>query len=582
MSQRDDVFSDFIKNAEILGDEEKRKELIDILYTHFFEDDYYTTDRLERLTSDKKWKNYIDSLIHITRDKFLRILTQGNELLSAKITLDLAKWIEENYQRLKKNEEIVGLKKDFNSFIEKSNSYSKEDWEQLLKKLKETYPEFGEYWKFYEKKIHSIMSNMEKAQKQSKKKKYEKLMKELETVRNSLIEEYQKALSKKIDEIEKEELKKSAFSLKKDLIKHEEQLNNFIETMGCILGFLGGRGSLKKSGFGMFSGILSGEAGEEANIFSNVPGRFWDLSLGSWKVTIDWAVIERYAKILEENEQIKKLAEMLGKLREAEDEYETKLIEKTKIVHDWKVDYAGKSEIKGVHFSDDLSNLLPSEIALLSIPETEVLFAKKFVEKKLLTFYYEDKYRVEKEIPEMVEKKMWKKSKKGPIIACVDTSGSMAGVPEIVAKTIILALLRIAIRDDRDCYLISFSTGIQTIDISDIGQNMEKLIAFLQMGFHGGTDATPALIESLRMLNEEKYEKADVVMISDFIMGNIPEAIKKNMEDQKKNKTKFHSIVISSQANPNVIKIFDNVWIVDFNYNYDDLLVRIKNIEEVF
>lgn len=575
MKRRDELFSEYVQNSEIFEDEEKRRELLDIMYSHFFDDDYYTVDRLEKLVSEEKWKNYVEPLVPICRDKTLRILTQGNELLSTKITIDLANWLEENYQKIKENERIGILKQDFQNFIQTMSNYSERDWLELLKKLKNVYPDFGKYWQFYEKKITTLLKDAKNALNQGKERKYKKIMKKLEAVEKSLVEEYENALFEKVNKIEKEEISKAAASLKRDLMRHEEQLSNFMEILSSIFGFIGGMPGARKSGI---SGGMGGFGGEE-DISFGVPGRFWDLSFGSWKLTVEWDVIEKYAKILEENEQIKKLAELLGRLRECEEEYEIELIEKTKIVHHWNVDSAGKSEIKGIHLSDDLNSLLPSEVTLLSLPETEVLFAKKFVEKKLLTFYYEDRYRIEKEVPEMVEHKKKKEEKKGPLIACVDTSGSMSGVPEIVAKTIILALLRIALRDERDCYLISFSTSIETLEISDMANNMDKLINFMQMGFHGGTDATPALIEALKMLKEEKYQKADVVMISDFIMGQIAEEVKENIEKQKEKKTKFHSVVISSQANPHVTKIFENTWVINYS-SYENTWITINQISE--
>ncbi|WP_456472104.1 VWA domain-containing protein [Methanocaldococcus sp.] len=572
MNQKNKFFFEYIKKSEIFGDEEKRKTLLDILYTHFFESDYYTIDRLKKLDPEKKWQPYIKPLIHIARDSTLRYLTENNDLLSAKITLDIANWLEKNYQRMKHNEKIKYLKNDFLEFSNQYTSYTEKEWVNLLKKLKEIYPNFGRYWEFYEKKLRKLYKEARNSIKNGKYQKYNEINEKIEVVHKKILEDYERALEETIKKIEEREIEKLLSSLKTDLKKHEIQLINFIDVISSIMGFIS-MGAYGLAGYygNSNSSILAIENNE----------RFWDLSFGFWKTTVNWDAIDKYARILEENEQIKELAELLGRLHKSEEDEEKQLIEKTKIVHEWKVDYAGKSEIKGIHFSDDLSSLLPSEVALLSIPETEIIFAKKFVEKKLLTYYYEDKYRIEKEIPEMIEKRKKKKEdKKGPIIICVDTSGSMAGIPEIVAKTIILAILRIALRDKRDCYLISFSTGIETLEISDLAINLPKLINFMQMGFHGGTNATPALVEALRMLENEKYEKADVIMISDFIMGNIPQEIVKKIEIQKEKKTKFHSIVISPNANPHVTHLFNTEWLINPE-NYDNIYFTVKKIKKI-
>ena len=129
------------------------------------------------------------------------------------------------------------------------------------------------------------------------------------------------------------------------------------------------------------------------------------------------------------------------------------------------------------------------------------------MEKKLQTFEYESKSLSYKE--EKFEDKRLKSKEldKGPFIICVDTSGSMHGTPELVAKTLCFAILKIAIQENRKCYLISFSTSIETLNLSDFKNSMEKLLQFLAMSFHGGTDATPAVQESLKMLQTKDYEK---------------------------------------------------------------------------
>jgi uncharacterized protein with von Willebrand factor type A (vWA) domain len=45
----------------------------------------------------------------------------------------------------------------------------------------------------------------------------------------------------------------------------------------------------------------------------------------------------------------------------------------------------------------------------------------------------------------------------GPIILCLDTSGSMRGAREVVAKALALECMRGAHRQQRSCYLYAFS-----------------------------------------------------------------------------------------------------------------------------
>ena len=173
-----------------------------------------------------------------------------------------------------------------------------------------------------------------------------------------------------------------------------------------------------------------------------------------------------------------------------------------------------------------------------------------------------------------------KKSKKGPIIICVDTSGSMHGTPEYVAKVLCFAILRIALLEKRDCFLISFSTSIKTLEITDFNKSLPKLIEFLMFSFHGGTDAIPALIESIHQLETKKFEKADILMISDFIMDSVDSSTEKRINKAKEKGTKFHSLVISSVGNPQALKIFDNNWFYQLN-DYNSFKPILKNIRNL-
>ena len=256
---------------------------------------------------------------------------------------------------------------------------------------------------------------------------------------------------------------------------------------------------------------------------------------------------------------------MLGRMGGAEKELqEEERVEKTIETH-WKVEHASKAELVGVYESDDLSSLLPTEVALLAEKSTEPYFFKKFAEKKLMTWEYEAKILAEKEALQKQKKPVERKKEKGPIIICVDTSGSMNGQPEMIAKTMAFAILRIALRDNRRCYLISFSTGIQTLKLNEVRDSIDRLIDFLGMSFNGGTDPEPALKEALRQMKESEYKDADLLVISDFIMDNLPAHVIKEIEEARESKNRFHSLVISPSANPKVLSAFDNNWLYDLS-----------------
>jgi len=304
-------------------------------------------------------------------------------------------------------------------------------------------------------------------------------------------------------------------------------------------------------------------------------GRLWDMSKGSWQ-KVNFHILEKYAKLLEQDKDLQELAEMLGKMRQAEREYEEEISSLISTKQVWKAEHAAKSELVGINESDDISSMLPAEAVLLADESTELLFYKKFAEKKLQTFEYQAKVLSYEEERKEGKRQKEKEEKKGPFIICVDTSGSMHGTPETIAKTLCFALLKMAVKDNRKCYLISFSTAIETLNLTDFKNDLEKLIEFLSMSFDGGTDPTPAMREALRMLETEDYKKADVVMVSDFVMPGFDEQTKNQINDAKENKTKFHSLVIGDSGNKNTIEEFDSNWA--YNTDSGNVLQLVRDI----
>tara|TARA_R110002033_G_scaffold108561_2_gene154828 strand:+ start:1464 stop:3350 length:1887 start_codon:yes stop_codon:yes gene_type:complete len=303
-------------------------------------------------------------------------------------------------------------------------------------------------------------------------------------------------------------------------------------------------------------------------------GRLWDMSAGNWQ-NVNFSLLEKYAQILKDKKEIQELAELLGKYRKAEAQLEEEEFENIEIVSKYKIEHSGKSELIGITESDDLNNLLPTELALFSDLETESIFYKRFAEKKLQTFQYINKENdfEQKSITDKRQKEIEKD--KGPFIIAVDTSGSMHGEPEFLSKVIAFAVTRIAISEKRKAFLISFSTGIETFELTDIQNSLVKLIDFLQMSFHGGTDASQAVLEALKQMETENYEKADLLIISDGVFGNLNDNTLKSIEELKKKGNKFNSLMIGNSYNERALKFCNNIWQYDTNRNELKDLIRI-------
>lgn len=286
----------------------------------------------------------------------------------------------------------------------------------------------------------------------------------------------------------------------------------------------------------------------------------WDLSRSLWqKASFD--LLNKYHELLADEQSLQELADLLGSMREAEIEIEERRLEKTIVKQEWIKDEFSKAEIVGIHESDDLNNLLSSEISLLADEGTSSLFLKKYVDKGLLSFRYEEEKLVKSEDNWIEIQQGIRQKEKGPFIVCVDTSESMRGRPEQVAKTLCLGILKMAIRENRRAYLINFSIGIKTLDLHDISNSMDELAAFLGMSFYGGTDISLPLYEAVRQLQTENYEDADVLVISDFIMYKVDKRVLEDIRHHQQNRgTQFHSLTLSEEPNTFILEQFDTNW----------------------
>lgn len=257
------------------------------------------------------------------------------------------------------------------------------------------------------------------------------------------------------------------------------------------------------------------------------------------------------------------LCDLLGRLTDEEKRIEYRTI-REKVGYTVKVpDISSKEEIIGVGFGRAIEDLLPQELALLADTETEVLFDLKFVENRLMCF---EKIgylgaggvrEVERTIAEE------KKDQKGPMILCVDTSGSMAGEPETTAKVMVLYLSRRARRQGRDAYLINFGVDYRTKCLSGKWRVSEAL-DFLGSSWGCGTDASGAIAHAVKMLHEEKtWGKADFLLISDMRVPPLPSELTKEIAEVKKSGSRFYGVVVggaSVQNDPYLDGVFDAVY----------------------
>jgi uncharacterized protein with von Willebrand factor type A (vWA) domain len=306
---------------------------------------------------------------------------------------------------------------------------------------------------------------------------------------------------------------------------------------------------------------LMGNLGEPLEELGLDPGVLVDMSRGRWSAH-EMSEFRRWAQYLADDAGLKALCERLGRLRSPALTGQQQRVN-TQHREVWQTQTSAREEMVGIRLGRDLEHALPAELALLADPDTSLLFDLKYVESRLMCFDMIGMQRVSSlhQADEVV--RVADVSPTGPMVICVDTSGSMEGMPETVAKAVVLFLAAKAREQRRACYLLNFSTSLQTLDLSD-ERGMAMLMDFLQMSFHGGTDVAPALRQALQTMQEAAFENADLLVISDFVMGRLHKAVLDEVDGQRRKGNRFHALLIGSQATASQQPgLFDHTWVHD-------------------
>ncbi|WP_436323797.1 ATPase RavA stimulator ViaA [Vibrio cidicii] len=295
------------------------------------------------------------------------------------------------------------------------------------------------------------------------------------------------------------------------------------------------------------------DGGDEGSV-----GRLWDMAAAKLSKT-DVSVMKRYAEFLKKNKGLQEIAEQLGRMANEVDDpdlYRTPA-EDLQMVEE-KSDEA-TDDIVGIHESDDLNKLLPNETMFLAYPELEVVFYKHLADKRLMNYRVKGKSRTLRKVKVHKPDNQQVEIEKGPFVICVDASGSMSGFPEQSAKAMAYALMQIALAEERDCYVILFSTEQITYELTR-QDGLREAADFLTYTFHGGTAFEPVLLKSIELMSGEKYRNADLVVLSDFIAPRQSEEMLAKVEQLKLQQNRFHAVSLSKYGNPELMSMFDHCW----------------------
>lgn len=267
--------------------------------------------------------------------------------------------------------------------------------------------------------------------------------------------------------------------------------------------------------------------------------------------------VTELAAIMRRNPIVRELAKQLGRSQQLPERKFKALSSRNETN---RIRRASHTDIRGVTMGDELSHLLPIEYSMLATPRLYKVFLKRYVEKQLQMFDSRSMTNARVRRGEDRGNELSLPQERGPVIACVDTSASMAGTYEEIAKAIVLCVIFLAEREQRPCRVILFSSDIHTIEFRSPKEAFERLAGFFCNTFHGATDFTPVVTEAIRTLRQDEYSEADLLMLSDFDAESLPASLHLQMEDMKEQGVEVYAVAFGHRVNGSYIDLSDHNW----------------------
>ena len=247
----------------------------------------------------------------------------------------------------------------------------------------------------------------------------------------------------------------------------------------------------------------------------------WGTGLGAGGRTSPGKQME-LGRRLATNPKLKRLAALVGRMREHAATLRRKSLERA------------SEEVFSVRLGGDLERLLPPELVALRHPVLRKDFARRLVEGRLLSYALRGA----------------DERGRGPMIVCLDGSGSMAGDKELWSKAVALTLLEIARRQRRLFRFIGFSSPETPLFVRDLNPRehweirMDRVMDVAEYFPGGGTDFETPLSAARDCLGAARYRRGDVVLITDGECQVSPDWQTLFLADKKRLDFSLYSILI--------------------------------------
>lgn len=153
------------------------------------------------------------------------------------------------------------------------------------------------------------------------------------------------------------------------------------------------------------------------------------------------------------------------------------------------------------------------------------------------------------------------------MIVCLDTSGSMRGAPENVAKACVLQALRSAHAGRRACQLLAFGGPGEVLErpLTHDAAGLDALLDLMAQAFDGGTDVQTPIERAIERVRQQEWQDADLLIVSDGEFGLTPATLAQLRQAKKQLALRVHGILIGDRETIGLVEICDTLhWVRDW------------------
>ncbi|MFN3202811.1 MAG: vWA domain-containing protein [Bradymonadia bacterium] len=227
-----------------------------------------------------------------------------------------------------------------------------------------------------------------------------------------------------------------------------------------------------------------------------------------------------------------------------------------------------QATVHGLTRTDDPGRMLPSEAIGLLHPRLRLLWHARRASGALLAHHRAHLPSIEgTHTPQDQPEAHIAKDESGPVIICLDRSGSMHGEPADRARALIISALKLAHEERRRCMLYAFSgpRDLERHPLALTAEGFEGVLRCLQRPFTGTTDITPAIRAALEdVAATTHWAQADILLISDGRFTSPPDLRRRLEQMRASRQVRLCGVLVAERPAPRhrhaMETLCDSVW----------------------